>query len=218
MEDYRIFEGERGVNPVKALHQHGQTVWLDYLARSFIKQGELKTLIERDGLHGVTSNPSIFEKAIGHSDEYDDALKRLLQEQDRPPAALYECLAVEDIKRAADVLRPVFDATKGEGGYVSIEVSPALANDTQDSVAEARRLWRDVDRPNLMVKIPATEAGLPAINALTETGINVNITLLFSQKMYERVVEAYISALEARAVKGEDIAQVASVASFFVSR
>src|SRR5262249_1538150 len=206
------------MNTVKALQDHGQSVWLDFLSRGFIAKGELKALVDRDGLRGVTSNPSIFEKAIAHSGEYDDSIAQMLKQRDRAVGGLFECLPVEDINHAADVLRPVFDATRGADGYGSIEVSPYLANDTQRSIDEARRLWREVGRPNLMVKIPATQAGLPAIHALTAEGINVNITLLFSQQVYEQVVEAYVSGLEARAVKGAGLASLASVASFFVSR
>jgi transaldolase/glucose-6-phosphate isomerase len=206
------------MNPVNVLHDHGQAVWLDFLSRGFIADGGLKRLVDQDGLSGVTSNPSIFEKAIGHSDEYDDAISAMLAECDRPVAELYERLAVEDIKHAADVLRPVFDATSGADGYVSIEVSPYLAMDTQRTITEARRLWSAVDRENLMVKVPATAAGLPAIRALTAEGINVNITLLFSQQVYDEVAEAYVSGLEARAAAGRDLSHVASVASFFVSR
>jgi transaldolase/glucose-6-phosphate isomerase len=206
------------MNPVKALQNYGQSIWLDFLARGFIAKGELKKLIDEDGVRGVTSNPSIFEKAIGHSDEYDDAIKRALATSDRAVGESYERLAVEDIKRAADVLRPVFDQTRGGDGFVSMEVSPYLAMDTQASIAEARRLWREIDQKNLMIKIPATSPGLPAIQALMAEGINVNITLLFSQDVYEKVVEAYLSGLEALSEKGQDISHVASVASFFVSR
>jgi len=206
------------MNPVKALQEYGQSIWLDFLARGFIAKGELKKLIDQDGVRGVTSNPSIFEKAIGHSDEYDASIKQALATSDRAVADLYEGLAVEDIKHAADVLRPVFDATHGGDGFVSMEVSPYLAMDTQASIAEARRLWREVDRKNLMIKIPATPPGLPAIRALIAEGINVNITLLFSQDVYEQVVEAYLSGLEACAAKQGDLSHIASVASFFVSR
>jgi transaldolase/glucose-6-phosphate isomerase len=205
------------MNSVDALQKHGQAVWLDFLARGFMVGGGLQRLVE-DGLHGVTSNPSIFEKAIGHSDEYDEAIGSMLRMQDRSPGELYECLAVEDIKHAADILRPVFDTTHGADGFVSIEVSPHIAMDTQRTIAEAKRLWSEIDRQNLMVKVPGTSAGLPAIHALTAEGINVNITLLFSRKVYERVVEAYMSGLEERAVRGGDPSPVASVASFFVSR
>jgi transaldolase/glucose-6-phosphate isomerase len=206
------------MNRVKALQDHGQSVWLDFLARSFIADGGLRRLVEEDGVQGVTSNPSIFEKAIGDSADYDDAISAALKARDRPVAELYECLAVEDIKRAADVLRSVFDARHGADGFVSIEVSPYLAVDTKRSIGEARRLWREVDRKNLMVKIPATPEGLPAIRALTAEGINVNITLLFSQEVYEQVVEAYLGGLESYAGNGRDLSHIASVASFFVSR
>jgi transaldolase/glucose-6-phosphate isomerase len=206
------------MNPVKSLQEHGQVVWLDFLSRGFIVNGELKKLIDEDGLHGVTSNPSIFEKAIDNSDQYDDEIRRVLRTSDCPVGELYERLAVEDIKHAADVLRPVFEATGGSDGYVSIEVSPYLATETDATIAEAERLWGEVDRRNLMIKVPATEAGLPAIRALTAKGINVNITLLFGRDIYERVVEAYIAGLEAFAASGGDIARIASVASFFVSR
>jgi transaldolase/glucose-6-phosphate isomerase len=205
------------MNSVNALQKHGQAVWLDFLARGFMVDGGLQRLVD-DGLRGVTSNPSIFEKAIGHSNEYDEAIGSMLHIEDRSPGELYECLAVEDIKRAADIVRPVFDTTHGADGFVSIEVSPHIAMDTQRTIAEARRLWSEIDRRNLMVKVPGTSAGLPAIHALTAEGINVNITLLFSRKVYERVVEAYMSGLEERAVRGGDPSPVASVASFFVSR
>ena len=206
------------MNPVKALQQHGQSVWLDFLARGFIARGNLKKLIDEDGLRGVTSNPSIFEKAIGESDEYDKAIARALEANDPSVGELYENLAVADIKHAADVLRPVFDASQGSDGFVSMEVSPYLAMDTERSISEARRLWREIDRRNLMVKIPATRPGLPAIEALIAEGININITLLFSRKVYEQVVEAYLRGLEALAARGGNPSQVASVASFFVSR
>ena len=150
------------MNPVKALESHGQAVWLDFLARGFIAKGELKTLIERDGVRGVTSNPAIFEKAIGGSDEYDGSVSALLKERDRAVVDLYEALAVEDIQKAADVLRPVYDKLQGEDGYVSLEVSPYLARDTDGTIAEAERLWRAVGRDNLMIKVPATREGLPA--------------------------------------------------------
>jgi transaldolase / glucose-6-phosphate isomerase len=206
------------MNPVKALQEHGQAVWLDFLARGFTANGSLKKLVDEDGLRGVTSNPSIFEKAIDSSDEYDDELKRTLTKSHRPVGDLYERLAIEDIQHAADVLRPVYDATKGADGYVSMEVSPYLAMDTDGTIGEAKHLWSAIDRKNLMIKVPATAPGLPAIQALTSEGINVNITLLFAQPVYEKVVEAYISGLETFARKGGDVAHVRSVASFFVSR
>jgi transaldolase / glucose-6-phosphate isomerase len=206
------------MNPLKALQDHGQAVWLDFLARGFTAKGGLKKLVDQDGLRGVTSNPSIFEHAIGQSDEYDGAIARLLKAQDRGPAGIFEKLAVEDIQKATDVLRPVFDATKGADGFVSIEVSPYLANDTAATIAEAKHLWQAVDRKNVMIKVPGTPAGLPAIRDLIGEGINVNITLLFAQQVYEQVVEAYLSGLEALAAKGGDVSKIASVASFFVSR
>src|SRR6266852_5591862 len=206
------------MNPVKALENHGQAVWLDFLARSFVAKGDLKKLIDTDGVKGVTSNPSIFEKAIGSSDEYDGAIEKALKKGDRPIAELFEHLAVEDIQHAADVLRPVYDQLKGEDGFVSLEVSPYLAMDTKATIAEAERLWKDVKRKNLMVKVPATPEGLPAIEYLIGEGISINITLLFSQKVYVQVAEAYLSGLEKYVAGGGDPSHVASVASFFVSR
>ncbi len=206
------------MNPVKSLQKHGQAVWLDFLARGFIAKGDLKKLIDDDGVRGVTSNPAIFEKAIGSSDEYDGAIARALKQADRPVTALFEAVAIEDIQNAADVLRPVYDSLKGADGYVSLEVSPYLANDTDGTIAEAERLWREVNRPNLMIKVPATPEGLPAIRHLTAQGISINITLLFSQKVYQEVAEAYLSGLEEYVGKGGDPSHVASVASFFVSR
>ncbi|MDE2061776.1 MAG: bifunctional transaldolase/phosoglucose isomerase [Bradyrhizobium sp.] len=206
------------MNPVKALENHGQAVWLDFLARGFVAKGDLKKLIDTDGVKGVTSNPSIFEKAIGSSDEYDGAIGSALKKADRPIADLFEHLAVEDIQHAADVLRPVYDEFKGNDGFVSLEVSPYLAMDTRGTVAEAERLWKDVHRKNLMVKVPATPEGLPAIEELTGKGLNINITLLFSQKVYIDVAKAYIAGLERLVADGGDPSHIASVASFFVSR
>jgi transaldolase/glucose-6-phosphate isomerase len=206
------------MNPLKQLEACGQSPWLDYLKRSLIEKGELRTLIERDGLKGLTSNPSIFEKAIGESDEYADALKQFQVEADHSISAIYEHLAIADIHGAADVLKPVYEQTHGRDGYVSLECSPYLANDTEATVAEALRLWGAVKRPNLMVKVPATAAGIPAIRDLIGRGLNINITLLFSVSVYEQVVEAYISGLENLAQAGGDISKIGSVASFFVSR
>ena len=206
------------MNALKALQDHGQAVWLDFLSRGFIARGGLKKLVDEDGLRGVTSNPSIFEQAIANSSEYDEAIARMLREHDRSAGELFERLAVEDIQKATDVLRPVFEATHGADGFVSIEVSPYLAMDTAGTIAEAKRLWHEVGRKNLMIKVPATAGGLPAVRDLIADGINVNITLLFAQQVYEEVVEAYLSGLEALAAKGGDIARIASVASFFVSR
>lgn len=206
------------MNPVKELEKHGQAVWLDFLARGFIAKGDLKRLIETDGVKGVTSNPSIFEKAIGSSDEYDAPIGKALKRGDRTVADLFEAVAVEDIQNAADVLRPVYDRLKGGDGYVSLEVSPYLAMDTAGTVTEARRLWKDVNRKNLMVKVPATPEGLPAIEQLIGEGISINITLLFSKAVYLQVAEAYIAGLETYVAGGGDPSHVASVASFFVSR
>ncbi|MGY3469654.1 transaldolase [Bradyrhizobium sp. LM6.11] len=206
------------MNPVKELEKHGQAVWLDFLARGFIAKGDLKRLIDTDGVKGVTSNPSIFEKAIGSSDEYDAQIGKALKRGDRSVADLFEAVAVEDIQNAADVLRPVYDRLKGGDGYVSLEVSPYLAMNTAGTVAEARRLWKDVNRKNLMVKVPATPEGLPAIETLIGDGISINITLLFSRDVYLQVAEAYLAGLEKYVAGGGDPSHVASVASFFVSR
>jgi transaldolase/glucose-6-phosphate isomerase len=201
-----------------ALHEYGQAVWLDFLSRQFIADGHLKALVERDGVTGVTSNPSIFEKAIGDSPDYDSALKEAEAKGDLDIMTLYERLAIEDIQNAADTLRPVFEATNRADGYVSLEVSPYLAMDTEATVREARRLWQSVDRSNIMIKVPATSAGLPAIRQLIGAGININITLLFSQQVYEQVAEAYLAGLEQLVAQGGDLDKIASVASFFVSR
>ncbi|MGJ4994064.1 bifunctional transaldolase/phosoglucose isomerase [Bradyrhizobium sp. HKCCYLS3077] len=206
------------MNPVKALEEHGQAVWLDFLARGFVAKGDLKRLIDEDGVKGVTSNPAIFEKAIGSSDEYDSPIAKALKHGDRSPTQLFEAVAVEDIQNAADVLRPVYDQFKGNDGFVSLEVSPYLAMDAKGTIAEAEQLWKAVDRKNLMIKVPATDACLPAIQHLISKGISVNITLLFSQEVYRQVAEAYLAGLEAYVADGGDPSHVASVASFFVSR
>ena len=208
------------MNALKALHdEQDQAVWLDFVARGFIAKGELKALVERDGLRGVTSNPAIFEKAIGASDEYDGAIKSALTEQgDARVIDLYEGLAVEDIRNAADVLRPVYEASDGADGYVSLEVSPYLALDTQETLDEARRLHKWVQRDNLMVKVPATREGIPAIRQLTAEGMSINVTLLFGVDTYEEVARAFIAGLEERARNGGDVSRIASVASFFISR
>src|ERR1700749_1155182 len=206
------------MNPVKELEKHGQAVWLDFLARGFIAKGDLKRLVDADGVKGVTSNPSIFEKAIGASDEYDAPIGKALKHGDRSVADLFERLAVEDIHPAADVLHPVYDQHHGNDGFVSLEVSPYLATDTSGTIAEAKRLWKEVHRKNLMVKGPATPQGLPAIEQLIGQGISIKITLLFAQDVYRDVVEAYLKGLEKYVAKGGDPSHVASVASFFVSR
>lgn len=201
---------------LEQLAEFGQAIWLDYIRRSFILRGQLKDLVD-DGLRGVTSNPSIFEKAIAGSNDYDEDL-RLLGEQDMSPEEIYEALAIKDIQMAADVLRPVYTATDGADGYVSLEVSPDLAYDTAGTIEEARRLFRAIERPNVMIKVPATPEGIPAIEVLVGEGINVNVTLMFSLDQYDQVAEAYISGLERLDASGGDVAGIASVASFFVSR
>jgi transaldolase / glucose-6-phosphate isomerase len=205
-------------NPLVRLHDLGQAVWLDFLSRRFIADGGLSALVNNEGLAGVTSNPSIFEKAIAGSADYDASLQAAEARSDCDVMALYEHLAVIDIQNAADVLRPVYDRTQRQDGYVSLEVSPYLAMNTATTIAEARRLWRAVGRDNIMIKVPATKPSLPAIRQLIGEGINVNITLLFSQQVYEDVVEAYFSGLERFVGQGGDASKVASVASFFVSR
>jgi transaldolase / glucose-6-phosphate isomerase len=209
---------QHSTNPLLQLREYGQAVWLDFLSRQFIADGGLQKLVEQDGLAGLTSNPSIFEKAVAGSAAYDASLKAAEAEGDRDVMALYEKLAIEDIQHAADVLRPVYESTNGQDGYVSLEVSPYLATNTEATIVEARRLWSAVGRANIMIKVPATKPGLPAIRELIGEGINVNITLLFSQKVYEEVVEAYLAGLERLVARGDDPSKVASVASFFVSR
>ncbi len=204
-------------NPLLKLNALGQSIWLDYIRRSLIESGELRRLVEEDGVTGVTSNPAIFEKAITASGDYAQALARL-QAQGLEAARIYERLAVQDIQAAADVLRPVYDRTARRDGYVSLEVSPFLAHDREATLAEARRLWRAVGRDNLMIKVPATEEGAGAVEELISDGLNVNVTLLFSRKTYERVAWAYVAGLERALTRGKDIRRIASVASFFVSR
>lgn len=195
----------------------GQSIWYDNIRRAFIITGELQQLIDKDGLRGITSNPAIFEKAIAGSTDYSEALGELAR-QEKNTVEIYEELAIRDIQMAADLLRPVYEKTKGVDGYVSFEVSPHLARDTEGSIQEARRLWQRLERKNVMIKIPATSEGLPAIEQLIAAGVNVNVTLIFSQEVYEQVTGAYIAGLEKRAAKGLPLDTVASVASFFVSR
>jgi len=204
-------------NPLKQLARFGQSIWLDYIRRSLMTSGDLRKMVEEDGLGGMTSNPSIFEKAMGGA-EYADYLAQLRKDKTLDAKGIYEGLAIRDIQDAADVLRPVYDRTKRHDGYVSMEVSPFLANKTQETIDEALRLWKAVNRPNLMIKIPGTPAGVPAIETVLREGVNVNVTLLFSQDMYEEVAWAFIRALEQRAAKGQELAGIAGVASFFVSR
>jgi transaldolase/glucose-6-phosphate isomerase len=204
-------------NPLITLRDAGQSVWYDFIKKSLIESGGLAKLIADDGVRGVTSNPAIFENAIAKSEDYDEALARLdLSNLDAK--GVFEALAIADIQAACDVLADTYRATNGDDGFVSLEVSPRLAHDTEGTLAEARRLWAAVDRPNLMIKVPATEAGIPAIRALIGEGVHVNVTLLFAKAMYERVVEAYVAGLEDRIANGGDPGDVRSVASFFISR
>jgi len=208
-------------NPLHELARLGQAVWLDYIRRSLLDSGGLERLVREDGLRGVTSNPAIFEKAIARGDEYTAQLVQLVElapAAGADPRRIYEALAVEDIRRAADVLGPVYRDTGGADGFVSLEVAPDLADDTEATLAEARRLWHAVDRPNLMIKVPGTPAGVPAIRQLVAEGIHVNVTLLFARSAYAAVAEAYLEALDERLERGESVADAASVASFFVSR
>ncbi len=207
----------QGGNPLQGLLAYGQSPWLDFIRRNILLNGDLKKMIANDGLRGMTSNPAIFEKAITAGDDYNDIIKA----PDAPSStamALYEKIAIRDVQDATDIFKSVYTETKGRDGYVSLEVSPNLAFDTQATIDEARRLWKAVNRPNVMIKIPATPQGVPAIRQILEDGINVNITLLFAQSAYEQVAEAFLAALEARAAKGQEISHIASVASFFVSR
>jgi transaldolase len=207
------------MNPVAALsQQYHQSVWLDYIRRSLIAKGDLRRLVEEDGLGGVTSNPAIFEKAISAGDDYTADIEQTSKDPGLDAKAVFEKLAVKDIQDAADVLRPVYDRTATIDGYVSLEVAPDLASDTAGTMAEARRLWKMVGRPNVHIKVPATPEGVPAIRTLISEGINVNVTLLFARSAYEAVAQAFIEGLEARAAAGGDLKHVASVASFFVSR
>jgi transaldolase/glucose-6-phosphate isomerase len=203
--------------PLAALARLGQSVWLDYIRRGLIDSGDLARMIEADGLTGVTSNPAIFEKAINESDDYR-AILAALKGSGLAPKAVYEAIAISDIQDAAERFAGVHERTRGRDGYVSLEVSPELANDTAGTLEEARRLWKQVARPNAMIKVPATPAGIPAIRTLITEGINVNVTLLFAQAAYAEVAEAYVAGLEARRAAGGSVAGVASVASFFVSR
>jgi len=206
------------MSALKQLGEFGQSFWIDFIRRNLVTSGDLQKLIREDGLKGMTSNPAIFDKAIRGGEEYTDALARYVREGVYEPAQLYELLALEDIRLAADRLQCVYEETEARDGYVSLEVSPHLANDTSATLLEARRLWRAVARPNLMIKIPGTPAGFPAVETLTDEGINVNVTLLFSHEAYANAARAYERGLSRRAERGDDISRVSSVASFFVSR
>jgi transaldolase len=204
-------------NPLKRLGTLGQSIWLDYIRRDLISSGELRRLIEEDGLRGMTSNPSIFEKAIADSHDYDEDIRAMALEGNGA-AAIYEALSQRDVESAADEFRTVYDATDGKDGYVSLEVNPHLAHDTDGTLKEARRLWAALNRPNVLIKVPATAEGLPAIRQLIGEGISVNVTLLFGLPRYRQVAEAYIAGIQARAAQGKPVQHVASVASFFISR
>ena len=204
-------------NALLGLQKYGQSVWLDYIRRNIILNGELQKLIDQDGLRGITSNPSIFEKAIAGSNDYTDLLTQL-GKQGLPTGQIYERIVVRDIQDSADKLLPVYKSTNRRDGYVSLEVSPTLARDTQGTIEEARRLWKAVNRPNIMIKVPGTPEGVEPVRRLTSEGLNINITLLFAQEAYIAVAEAYLDGLEAALKAGNDISGIASVASFFVSR
>jgi transaldolase len=204
-------------NALLGLQKYGQSVWLDYIRRNIILNGELQKLIDQDGLRGITSNPSIFEKAIAGSNDYTDLLTQL-GKQGLPTGQIYERIVVRDIQDSADKLLPVYKSTNRRDGYVSLEVSPTLARDTQGTIEEARRLWKAVNRPNIMIKVPGTPEGVEPVRRLTSEGLNINITLLFAQEAYIAVAEAYLDGLEAALNAGKDISGIASVASFFVSR
>ena len=205
------------MNPLQGLQEYGQSVWLDYIRRDLLENGELRRLITDDGLRGMTSNPAIFEKAIADSALYDAAFAAVPKHH-ADTKALYELVAIHDIQAAADILRSVYDATQRRDGYVSLEVSPYLAHDTDKTLVEARRLWTAVGRENVMIKVPGTPEGIPAIEQLISEGLNINVTLLFAREVYERVAQAFIAGLEKRAAAGKDVGHVASVASFFISR
>jgi transaldolase / glucose-6-phosphate isomerase len=217
MQPTGVLETSKATNPLKALLNYGQSMWLDYIRRDLITSGSLKKMIEVDGLRGMTSNPSIFEKAIGESSLYDDMLKSPAS-RELDTIGRYEQLAIRDIQGAADVLRLVYESSKCRDGYVSLEVSPLLALKTQETIEEARRLWKAVNRENVMIKVPGTAEGLPAIRQLIGEGININVTLLFAQEVYEKVAEAHIAGLEDLAKRGGNLNKIAGVASFFISR
>jgi transaldolase/glucose-6-phosphate isomerase len=218
MQPTGVLETSRATNRLKALLDFGQSLWLDYIRRDLITSGSLKKMIEDDGLRGMTSNPSIFEKAIAESSLYDDMLHALASRQDLDATGRFEQIAIRDIQDAADILRPVYEESKCRDGYVSLEVSPLLALETQKTIDEARRLWKAVNRDNVMIKVPGTAEGIPAIRQLVGEGININVTLLFAQEVYEKVAEAYIAGLEDLAKRGGNLKTMASVASFFISR
>ncbi|MFL5656359.1 MAG: transaldolase [Ktedonobacteraceae bacterium] len=204
-------------NPLLQLKELGQSVWYDNIDRTQLTNGQFQRLLDEDGVVGVTANPTIFDKSISSGHAYDEQINQLIKEG-KSTNEIYEALIITDIQTVADVLRPIYDQTNGLDGYVSLEVSPDLAHDTDGTLSEVRRFWKMVNRPNLMIKIPGTPEGLPAIRQSLIEGININITLIFSMQTYREVAEAYISALESRLAEGKDISRIASVASFFVSR
>ena len=206
-------------NVLRELEKFGQSVWIDNISRGMLKKGELKRLVEEDGVTGVTSNPTIFQKAIGKGNDYDEQIKSLLSKRpDLNAQQLFEKLAVKDIQDGTDILSGVYEKTNGNDGFVSLEVSPELAYDTKNTIEEARRLFKEVSRKNVMIKIPATQEGIPAIRQMISEGANINITLIFAQSVYEQVVDAYLSGLEDRVKDGKEIDKITSVASFFISR
>jgi transaldolase / glucose-6-phosphate isomerase len=218
MQPTRVLEKTKTANPLKELLNYGQSMWLDYIRRDLITSGKLKSMIEDDGLRGMTSNPSIFEKAIAESSLYDDMLKSLASRSDLNATGIYEQIAIRDIQGAADILHPVYQSSQFRDGYVSLEVSPLLALKTKETIEEARRLWKTVNRENVMIKVPGTAEGIPAIQTLIGEGININVTLLFAQEVYEKVAEAYIAGIEDLAKHGGNLKKMAGVASFFISR
>jgi transaldolase len=206
------------MNRLQRLHDAGVSIWLDTLSRELLESGEFSTLIAEFAVTGATSNPTIFAKAITGSDDYDDQVHAAVASGVREPQELFFTLALDDVRRAADLLRPTYEKTDGRDGFVSFECTPDLADDTQATIAQAQELWDRLARPNVMIKVPATEAGVPAIEELTARGININVTLLFSLERYEQVIDAYLAGLERRATAGQPVETIASVASFFVSR
>ncbi len=219
MQPTGVIEASKATkNPLKELLNYGQSMWLDYIRRDLFTTGKLKQLINEDGLRGMTSNPAIFEKAIADSSLYDDMLKSLASRADLDTTSRYEQIAIRDIQDAADTLRPVYEESKFRDGYVSLEVSPYLARKTQETIDEARRLWKTVKRDNVMIKVPGTAEGIPAIRQLIGEGININVTLLFAQEVYEKVAEQHIAGLEDLAGRGGKLNKMAGVASFFISR
>ncbi len=205
------------MNKVKNIHDLGQSIWLDFFDRELMDSGKLQQMIDEDGLTGITSNPSIFEKAVSSSSDYDEDIRRLSKE-DKSNEEIFFGFATKDIGRATDILKPVYDEAKRTDGFVSLEVSPHLANDTEGTIKQARELWKSVDRKNVMIKIPGTKEGLPAIRTCISEGININVTLLFGIPRYLEVTEAYVSGLEDRLKNNQPIDHLASVASFFLSR